>query len=175
MAADLHKARFRIMSMRAIFNRKQSRLDHPDSALTDLGLGLMEAIVGILAGLILISVLIHVARLGYTMYKLRLATTSVADELSKAREMAKRENRKVCLIFDAEENKFGIDRNGNGRLDLSEAEELPDGVTISETISITFTPSGTLPPKSKEPQITISNERGSNKISVSSMGSISID
>jgi hypothetical protein len=166
--------------MGAIFKRAgsysgASRADRLTTKPMDLGLGLMEAIVGILAGLILISILIHIARLGYTMYKLRSATTSVADELNKAREMAKRENRKICLIFDAEENKFGIDRNGNGKLDRSEAEELPEGVTISETVSITFMPSGTLPPKSKEPHIIISNERGSNKISVSSMGSISID
>jgi Tfp pilus assembly protein FimT len=142
---------------------------------SEVGLSLMEAIVGILAALILGSVLLHVIRLGYAMYKLNSATNEVADQLNKAREIAMRDGRKVSVIFDAEENKFGIDLNNNNKLDRGEAEEMPEGVTFSESAVFSFTPAGTPPQKTKLPSITISNARNSRSISVSSLGSIEID
>lgn len=142
---------------------------------SEAGLSLMEAIVGVLAALILGSVLLHVIRLGYAMYKLNSATNEVADQLSRAREIAMRDGRKVSVIFDAEENRFGIDLNNNNRLDRGEAEEMPEGVTLSESVVFTFTPAGTPPQKTKLPSITISNARNSRSVSVSSLGSIEID
>ena len=141
----------------------------------DAGRGLMEFIVGLLVLAIVSSVFLHVIRLGLAMYTLNSATSDVAQELKKAREIAIRENRKMTVIFDVDQNKYGIDRNGNGKLEAGEAEDLPEGVAISDTTTISFMPSGNLPPKTKPPRITISNDRNSKKVSVSALGSVEIE
>src|SRR5215471_19238689 len=141
----------------------------------DAGRGLMEFIVGLLVLAIVSSVFLHVVRLGLAMYTLNAATSDVAQELKKAREIAIRENRKTTVIFDVDQNKYGIDRNGNGKLESGEAEDLPEGVAISDTTTISFMPSGNLPPKTKPPRITISNDRNSKKVSVSALGSVEIE
>ena len=141
----------------------------------DAGRGLMEFIVGLLVLAIVSSVFLHVIRLGIAAYTLNAATSDVAQELKKAREIAIRENRKTTVIFDVDQNKYGIDRNGNGKLETGEAEELPEGVAISDTAIISFMPSGNLPPKTKPPHIVISNDRNSKKVSVSALGSVEIE
>jgi len=141
----------------------------------EVGRGLMEVIVGGLIVLIVGSVFLHVIRLGWNMYRLNSATSVVAEMLNRARDSAMKENRKVNVIFDADENKFGIDRNGNGKLDRNEAEEIPEGITISDASAISFLPTGALPPKAKPPRIVVSNNRDSRNVSVSSAGSIDIE
>jgi hypothetical protein len=145
------------------------------SGRTDAGRGLMEVIVGVLVLAIVSSIFLHVIRLGIAMFTLNSATSDVAQQLTKAREMAVRENKKVTVIFDVDQNKYGIDRNSNGRLDTGEAEDLPQGIAISEAAVISFLPSGKLPPKTKPPQILISNDRNSKKVSVSALGSVEIE
>ena len=142
---------------------------------SDAGRGMMEVIVGLLVLAIVSSIFLHVIRLGIAMYTLNAATSDVAQELKKAREIAIRENKKTSVIFDLDQNKYGIDRNGNGKLENGEAEDLPEGVALSETAIITFMPSGNLPPKTKPPYIQISNDRNSKKVSVSALGSVEIE
>ena len=141
----------------------------------DAGRGLMEFIVGLLVLAIVCSVFLHVIRLGIAMYSLNSATSEVAQELKKARDAAIRENRKTSVIFDLDQNKYGIDRNGNGKLEAGEAEDLPEGIALSDTAIISFMPSGNLPPKTKPPYIVISNDRNSKKVSVSALGSVEIE
>ena len=145
------------------------------AATGDAGRGLMEFIVGLLVLAIVSSIFLHVIRLGFAMYTLNAATSDVAQELKKAREIAIRENRKTSVIFDVDQNKYGIDRNGNGKLETGEAEDLPEGIALSDTSIISFMPSGNLPPKTKPPQIVISNDRNSKKVSVSALGSVEIE
>ena len=135
----------------------------------------MEAIVGSLVTLIIVAVAVHLCRIGYARYKLSSATQGVAERLEQARDqaMSKREN--VSVIFNARANTFGLDRNGNGRLDSYEMEELPESIKLSEDATVTFSRRGTLAAKSKEPHIMISNVRDSRSVSVSSMGSIDIE
>lgn len=139
------------------------------------GLGLMEVIIGVLLGLILASVMLHLVRLGYAMYQLNAATREIATELEKARATAMARNDMIGVIFDAKQKKFGMDRNANGRLESGEAAELPEGVTIAEDGHVIFTQSGNLSKSSKEPQIHISDARNSRSVSVSSHGAIQID
>jgi hypothetical protein len=139
------------------------------------GLGLMEVIVGALLGLILASVLLHLAKLGFAMYTLNGATREVAIELEKARATAMAKNEMIGVIFDSKLKKFGVDHNGNGKLESGEAAELPDGVTIAEDGHVIFTQSGNLSKTSKQPQILISNARNTKSVSVSSHGAIQID
>jgi len=141
----------------------------------DAGRGLMEVVVGLLVLAIVSSIFLHVIKLGIAMYTLNAATSDVAQELKKAREIAIRDNKKMSVIFDLDQNKYGIDRNGNGKLDTGEAEDLPEGIALSETAIISFMPSGTLPPKTKPPSIRISNDRNSKKVSVSALGSVEIE
>ena len=142
---------------------------------TDAGLGLMEAIVGALATLIVCAVLLHVGRIGYARFELSSATNGIAQQLEQARERAMVKHESVSVIFIAKENKYGLDRNDNGKLDNFEAEELPDSIRLSEDTVVTFSRKGSLAPKSKEPRIAISNVRNSRFISVSSLGVIDID
>jgi len=139
------------------------------------GLGLMEVIIGVLLGLILASVLLHLVKMGFSMYRLNAATREVATELEKARATAMARSDMVGVIFDAQQKKFGMDRNGNGKLESGEAEELPEGVTIAEDGCVKFTSSGQLSKTSKEPKIIISNARNTRSVSVSSHGAIQID
>ena len=141
----------------------------------EVGRGLMEVIVGALIVLIVGSVFLHVIRLGWNMYRLNSATSVVAEMLNKARESAMKDDKKMSVIFDADQNKFGIDLNGNGRLDRAEAEDLPDGITISDASTICFMPTGSLPAKTKPPRIVVSNTRDSRSVNVSSAGSIDIE
>jgi len=141
----------------------------------EAGLGLMEAIVAVLLGLILASVVLHLGRLGFAMYKLNATTGGVAQELELARSQALARATNVSVFFQAKEKRFGVDRNSNGRLDNSEAEDLPAGVEISEDAVVTFGKSGNLALGSKEPKIVISNARNSRRVSVSKSGIIEVD
>src|SRR5215470_5249965 len=139
------------------------------------GRGMMEVIVGILVVMIVGSLFVHVVRLGYQVYQLNGATGTVADQLNRARQVAIKENRKVSFIFDEEKNQYGVDLNGNGKLDGAEGEDMPDGIAISDSAVIVFLPSGNLPPKTKEPRIVLTNSRNSRSISVSAMGAVSVE
>jgi Tfp pilus assembly protein FimT len=136
---------------------------------------MMEVIVGILVVMIVGSIFVHVVRVGYQVYQLNSASGTVADELNKAREIAIKQNRKVSVVFDEEKNQYGIDLNGNGKLDGAEGEDMPEGISISDSAVITFLPSGSLPPKTKEPHINITNSRTSRSISVSALGAVSVE
>jgi hypothetical protein len=142
---------------------------------TDAGLGLMEVIVGVLVALIVGSILLHLGRMGVAMYRLNSTTGGIAQKLQVAREQALSRRASVSVIFNAKEKKFGLDRNGNGRLDSIEEEELPPGVDISEDLVVTFERSGSLVPGTKQTRIIISNSRDSRQVSVSESGTIEID
>ena len=141
----------------------------------DAGLGLMEAIVGVLVALIVGSVLLHLGRMGLAVYRINGATDGIAQQLEMAREQAISRRINVNVIFKAKDRTFGVDRNGNGRLDAFEAEDLPIGVEISEDDVVTFSRSGRLVPGSKRPNIVISNTAKTRRVSVSNSGAIEID
>jgi Tfp pilus assembly protein FimT len=141
----------------------------------EAGLGLMEAIVGVLLGLIIASLVLHVGRMGLAMYRVNSTTGGIAQELELARTQALSTRTNVSVIFQAKEKRFGLDRNGNSRLDNFEAEDLPSGVDISEDAIITFSRSGYLAPGSTQPTIVISSTRESRRVSVSKAGAIETD
>jgi Type II transport protein GspH len=141
----------------------------------EIGLALMEVIVGSLAGLIIGSVLLHLANIGYTMYKLNAATSGVAHRLELAHDLAVKHRQQVTVMFDAKSNRYGIDRNGNRKLDNIEADDLPDGVTVSGNETVTFLPSGNPSKLAAAPEVLVSNARGSHNVSVSALGSIAIE
>lgn len=141
----------------------------------EAGIGLMEVIVGSLCTLIVAFVLIQVVRIGYSKIKLRWATESLVNELANAKDLAKARAQNVSVYFDAKHNRYGIDRNGNGGLDNNEVEDLPEEMSLSEDAAVTFTKFGSLAPKSKEPEIIVSNARDSHNVRVNSAGVIDID
>jgi hypothetical protein len=141
----------------------------------DKGLGLMEVIVGVFITLILGSILLYLVRLGFSMYRLNSSTAGVAQQLEKARALAISEGQLVRVFFEYKQNKYGVDTNGNGRLDNAEAEELPEGVSLSENAVVIFSRSGNLAQGSKEPQILVSNHNDSRSVKVSAAGAIEID
>lgn len=135
----------------------------------------MEVIVGGLCALIVTFVLIQVVRIGYSKIKLRWATESLVLELANAKDLAKARGQNVAVIFESKRNRYGIDRNGNGGLDNNEAEDLPEEMRLAEDAAVTFTRTGMLAPKSKEPEIIVSNARDSHNIKVNHAGIIDID
>lgn len=141
----------------------------------EAGLGLMEAIVSLLVVLIVSTVLLHLGRMGVAMYRLNAATRGIAEELEVAREQAIDSRMSVSVIFEAKDKRFGLDRNGNGRLDIVEAEDLPPGVDIDENAVVIFSRSGNLAPGSKQPNIIISSTSKSRRVSVSKAGIIEVD
>jgi hypothetical protein len=147
----------------------------PTKAVSDAGRGMMEVVVGLLVAVIVGSIFIHIVKLGVSMYTLNSTSGEVADHLNRARSLAMTENRKVAVLFDVEKNVYGIDLNGNGKLDPAESEDLPEGIALTEDCAVVFLPSGNLPPKAKGPQIVLSNNRTSRSISVSSLGSVSVE
>src|SRR5262249_211304 len=147
---------------------------HPQRA-TEAGLGLMEAVVGTLLGLILAATVVYFARRAYNLYELNSITQNVADELSMAEEQAKARGVRISVIFDSTRSKFGIDRNGNGKLDNIEADDMPEGVSLSDDAVVTFTKDGELASGSKQPRIIISNSRNARSVTVSSLGAIEIN
>jgi hypothetical protein len=143
--------------------------------LNEKGLGLMEVIVGILLTAIIGFIALHLVNLGLAMYKLSSGAKEVAEKLENAKQLAVNQNKEVSVIFDSKENKFGIDRNSNGRLETVEAEEMPEGISLSQDGQITFARSGKPTKDSKEPAIVIRNTRDSKRVSVSSLGNIDIE
>ena len=141
----------------------------------EAGLGLMEVIIGVFVALIIGSILLYLARLGYSMYKLNTSTTEVAEELDKARTMALTNGQPVRVFFEYKQSKFGVDKNSNGRLDNAEAEELPEGVSLSEDAVVIFSRTGALAQGTKEPQILISNSKDARSVRVSAAGAIETD
>jgi len=143
--------------------------------ISDAGWGMMEIIVGILLTAIVGFLSLHLINLGLAIYKLNSGAKGVAEKLETAKQMAINQNKEISVLFDAKENKFGIDRNGNGKLENAEAEDMPDGVTLSQDGQVIFSRAGRLLKDSKEPNIVIRNTRDSRRVSVSSMGAIEID
>lgn len=139
------------------------------------GRSIMEVVVGLLVAVILGSVFVHIVKMGISMYSLNSTSGDVAAHLNRARSLAISENRKVTVFFDVDKNVYGIDLNGNGKLDPGESEDLPEGIALAENCSVVFLPTGNLPPKTKGPQIILSNNRNQKNISVSSMGTVSIE
>ena len=139
------------------------------------GVGLMEVIIGVLVTLIVGSILLHLLRMAYDMHKLKSTTSSIAHKLEVAREQAVNRRQDFSVIFEAERGRFGLDLNNNGKLDTIEADELPEGVGLSEDSIITFSRSGKLKAGLKEPEIIISNSRDARTITVSTLGAIDID
>jgi len=142
---------------------------HPEA-----GLGLMEAMVAVLGGLILAALVLYLGRSMYNLYELNSVTRNVADELTRARTQAQDREVRVSVIFDATRGKFGLDQNGNGKLDKIEAEDLPEDVSLADDATVTFTKSGDLAPSSKQPRITLSNSKNARSVTVSSLGAIEI-
>ena len=139
------------------------------------GLGLMEAIVALLVIMIVGTVVLHLGKMGFAMYRLNAATGGIAEELEIAREQAIESRASISVIFDAKDERFGLDRNGNGRLDNVEAEDLPTGVEISEDAIVIFARSGNLAPGTKQPNIIISSTTKSRRVSVSKSGVVEVD
>jgi hypothetical protein len=135
----------------------------------------MEIIVGILLTAIVGFITLHLINLGVAMFKLSSGAREVAQKLETARQLAITQNKDVGVIFDSRENRFGVDRNSNGRLETAEIEELPEGITISQDGFVIFSRTGKLTKDSKEPSIVIRNTRDSKRVNVSSMGSIEIE
>ena len=135
----------------------------------------MEAIVGVMVALIVGSVLLHLGRMGVAVYRINGATDGIAQQLEMARQQAVSQRVNMNVIFKSKDRTFGVDRNGNGRLDAYETEELPVGVEISEDDVVTFSRSGKLVPGSKRPNIVISNTAKTRRVSVSANGAIEID
>ena len=141
----------------------------------EAGFGLMEVVIGVFVTLILCSVMLYLVRLGFAMYKLNSGTTSVAEHLERARSLALSKGEPVRVFFEYKLGKYGIDKNGNSRLDAAEVEELPEGITLSEDSIVIFTKTGSLSQSSKEPQITISNTSDARRVRVSAAGAIEVD
>ena len=141
----------------------------------EAGFGLMEVIIGVFVTLILCSVMLYLVRLGFAMYKLNTGTTSVAEQLERARGLAISKGEPVRVFFEYKRGKYGTDRNSNGHLDAAEVEDLPEGVTLSEDAVVIFSRTGTLARGSKEPQIIISNTTDARRIKVSAGGAIEVD
>lgn len=144
---------------------------HRDS---EAGLGLMEAMVGVLAGLIVAAIVLVIGRSAYNLYELNSTTSTVAGELEIAKTQAQKRGVKVSVIFDSKSNKFGLDQNGNGKLENIESEDLPEGVSLSDDAVVTFAKNGELAPNSKQPRIVLSNAKNARSVTVSSLGSIEI-
>jgi len=141
----------------------------------EAGIGLMESMVALLVIAIVGFVILHLCRMGFSMYRLNAATSGIAEELEVARTLAVESRTSVSVIFDAKEKRFGLDRNGNGRLDKVEGEDLPEGVDIDENAVVIFARSGNLAPGTKQPNIIISNTQKSRRVSVSKAGIVEID
>jgi len=142
---------------------------------SDRGVGIMEVVVSVLAALIVCSILLRLFNIAYSKYKLNMATSSIAHELEVARAQAKERRQNVSVIFNAKEGHFGMDRNGNGKLDYNEFEELPEEAKLAGDAVVVFTKSGKLASESRQPRIVVSNTRDSRNVSVSSLGHIEID
>ncbi len=141
----------------------------------DKGLGLMEVIVGILATAIIGFIALHLVNLGFAMYKLSSGAKDIAHKLEKAKDLAISQNKEISVLFDSKENQYGIDRNGNGRLESAEYEEMPEGVSLSQDGQIIFSRTGKPTKDSREPNIVIRNNRDSKRVSVSSLGAVEIE
>jgi Tfp pilus assembly protein FimT len=159
----------------AILSEEAVKTSFSQNRQTDAGVGLMEVIVGVLVTLIICAVVLHLCRIGYERYELSSATTEIAERLALAREQAMSKRESVSVIFNAKANTFGLDRNGNGKLDNIEVEELPGSVKLSEDTVVTFSRKGSLASRSKEPRIAVSNVRNSRYVNISALGAIDID
>jgi hypothetical protein len=135
----------------------------------------MEVVVGALVAIIVGSLLLHLVKRGYQMYMLSSGTRSITQKLELAREQARAQREERRVIFDADRNCYGLDRNKNNRLDSAEADEMPSAVRIEADAEVTFTSSGAIAKGSKEPRISITTARDARDITVSSMGVISIE
>jgi len=141
----------------------------------DAGVGFMEVIVGLLIATTVTFVVIRLVQIGYEKVILHTATTGIARELETAREIAKARGQNITVLFNAKAGIYGIDRNGDGKLDINEFEELPDAIKIAEDAAVTFCKTGKLAPKSKEPHIAIRSNRNSHNVTVSNAGLIEIE
>lgn len=110
----------------------------------------------------------------YSSYKLSTTTETVSAMLQTARARAMRDGKSVTVIFNSSIHQFGIDENGDGRLEAEESFAAPDGISFQPYVSITFMPNGELPAGVTSAAVTISNGSESRSINVMRDGQIEI-
>lgn len=110
----------------------------------------------------------------YNSYKLTSTTQAISATLQSARVRAVRENRTVSVIFNASSRQFGIDEDGNGRLEPKEAFLIPNGVSFGPYITISFMPDGLLPEGMSALAVTVTNGSETRSINVLPNGELKL-
>ncbi|HWQ34572.1 MAG TPA: prepilin-type N-terminal cleavage/methylation domain-containing protein [Blastocatellia bacterium] len=144
----------------------------------------LSAAVAILATLCSISASPLVSAI--ESYRLTAASSAISATLYRARGEAVTLNTSRDVIFSPATNSYGIDANGNGLLDVSEAQLLPPTTQIylpsgvTGPAAIRFNSRGEMPltvPSSVlpgAPSIRVSNFKTTQQVNVSLRGSVSI-
>ena len=110
----------------------------------------------------------------YSSYKLASTTQAISATLQSARARAVREEKPITVIFNATTKQFGIDENENGKLEASEAFQIPDGITFKPYVTVTYMPNGELPPGVGALAVTVSNGGESRSLNIMSSGQMEI-
>ncbi len=130
------------------------------------GFGLLETVVVV----VLVAILLTVAMTGWRGYmaqqRLRYGVAQVASDLRQAHERAKAERAPYTVSFTASSASYTIARDGGGFL---ENAQLPDGVTVTETVVVAFSAFGR---PGAEQTITVQNAAGTAAAAVNEAGGI---
>lgn len=130
------------------------------------GFGLLETVVVAVLAVILLTMGMSSWRGHVAQQRLRYGAAQVASDLRLAHERAKAERTPYTVSFSASSGSYAIARTSGGFL---ENAVLPDGVTVAETLVITFSAFGT---PGAECTLTVGNAAGTATVTVSEAGGV---
>ena len=115
------------------------------------GFTLIEMSIGVMIIATVSAISVSPIQSALASYRLSAAAEAISTTLYRARSEAVSRNTNVDVLFSQSTNSYGIDENGNGVLDASEAVALPTGMTLvlgvgaSNPAAIRFTSRGEMP------------------------------
>ena len=150
------------------------------------GFTLLEILVSISIILTVSAMSVSPIQAALSSYRLSATAEAVSTTLYRARSEAVTRNTNVDVLFSQSTRSYGIDTNGNGVLDASEATALPVGTTLvlptgaAEPAAIRFTSRGEMPITTASPVLAnppwvrVSNSSRTQQVAVSLRGSVSM-
>jgi len=131
-----------------------------------------------IAGLLLVLLAITAATIPsfndiLLTHKLSSVTQNISLQLQTARERAVKENRSISVLFRIK--RYGIDIDDNGVLDKNEEIQVPEGISVTPMMTVTFTPRGDLLPGSVTGSIFVSNGEETKSINFMRSGKFTIN
>lgn len=108
-------------------------------------------------------------------YRLRIAADEIMMTLESGRAQAVERNGNTQVIFDGATGTWGVDSDFNHLIEGKEQHSAPAGITLSSTVTVTFSSRGELPIGETVARIVVTNGAATKTVAVSPRGRVTLE